>query len=71
MLLQQKYVISTVCQSGGFPGFPEIPFSAPEDWEEIAIQSAIILWYWFLSRSTYRIADGCMNYTISLSLFQI
>jgi len=27
----------------GFPRFPEIAFSAPEDWEEISIQSAIVL----------------------------
>jgi len=40
----------------------------PENWEEIAIQSAIILWYW-LSFFIYRIADGYINYTISLEFF--
>jgi len=62
---------------GGVPEFPEIPFGVDLATQyrrlirdTVAIQSA----YFdidFLSRSTYRIADGYMNYTIILSLFQI
>jgi len=55
-------------------GFPETPFGVglTPDWlrrdsYSVSHYTLILI---FLSRSTYRIADGYMNYTISLPLFQ-